>query len=470
MAIEKIRTSAFAIIIAGISYALLQIIFLPDAPILEPDSASYLAFSPIRTATYPLLLRAMGSDIMVIIQPLFYAIATIAISLYCLTISRHPLPALAIMVGLLINPEVNNHHSRIMTESLFMTCLLVFLIAVMAFFRSPGWRLAFVTGILAGLAATIRPSGYALCPVLVVMVLMARKQLAATPVFVILLAAVMPMLVVVGGERAYTSWVQGDQATSLMGRHLLAKSIMIDVPRRESETDPVRQQFLNAAENTFEPIRTLLKQAPNQDILSPLSQNYETCLEYACIAPVRAEIDLSEQKINAIALSVAIERLSAAPLSYGKLVWLNYRAMWALYPQTHPWLAPDFRTFVIQHRPLPFAELVPTLDIDAPESRASLVLRPTILSIGIMTGLAAIIALGMALRGRYSSPLLATSLIAALAVHLSLLLTALVGVGISRYTISLWPLVIPATVITALSGGKLIRERLRLWRPRPQRG
>lgn len=462
MAFDRIWISAGGLIALGILYVSVQLALLPGAPVLEPDSGSYLMFSPIRTATYPLLLRAFGPEAMIVIQPVAYAAASAALSLYILAISRRALASFAIAIGLFINPQLDVYHSHIMSESLFMSALLIFFIAAIAFFRHPGWRLALLTSLLAGLAATIRPTGYALCPILLVMVLMARQSLGGRGVFKVLIAAIVPMLILVGAERLYANWVHGDQATSLAGRHFFAKSALIDVPASAvPETDPVRRQLFIAAEQTFAPIRDLLKQAPTEDIRSLLSKNYETCLEYACIAPLRAEIGLPEPEINKIALSFGLNRLSAAPLSYAYLSWLNYRSMWVFYPQSHPQLAPVFEAFVAQHRPLPFADLVPLLDSQVSKSRIALIVRPAMIVFGVGTGLAAIAALGLALWGRRVSPLLAAGLLAGLTVHVSLLWTALVGVGILRYTVSLWPLIVPTLVIVALSVIEAIRCRVR---------
>ena len=307
-----------------------------------------------------------------------------------------------------------------------------------------------ITALVAGLAATVRPTGYALLPVLILMVLMARRSLRDS-VIVVLAAAVLPMVVMVSAERFYTTWIFGSDATSLAGRHLFAKAVLIKAPpMADAETDPMRRRLLVAAEQHFAPIRDLLDQAPDANVLSVLSTNYEMCLEYSCVADLRSAIGLPEAAMNRVALAVGLDRLTAAPLAYARLIWRNYRATWVLYSQNHPELAPGFTAFIAIHQPLPFAERMPSL-ADTQVSLQSFFVRPTMIAIGWLTGLLALAGLSAALWGeRGSCPLLGTSLVAALALHGSLLWTAAVGVGISRYTIGLWPMIIGALMFAGL--------------------
>lgn len=446
----------------GIAYAIIQVASLPAVPGLEPDSASYLNFGPIRLAAYPLILQGLGPPLTMLLQPLFYTAAVMALGMYTLKTGQSIFLTVAVMLGLMFNPELNKLHSVIMTESLFMTILLLFLVAVAAFFRRPGWSSALVAALPAGLAATLRPTGYALLPVLVIMALMARRRLPGSfaPV---LAAAVLPMLVMVGAERLYATAVHGPDATSLAGRHLFAKGSLMAVPPPDgTEADPVRRHLMAAAEHTFAPIRTLLDQAPDDNILSVLTVNYETCLEYACVGALRAGFGLPEPAMNRAALEVGLQRLAAAPLAYGQLVWRHYRAMLAPYSQSHPHLAPHFNAFIASHQPLPFAALVPTLTAETQSDPKALVLRPAVIAMAGLTGLLALAGLGAAIAGGVSCPLVGTALVAAVTFHGALLWTAAVGVGIPRYMISLWPALM---VALAFAGFAFIR---RAWtRPAP---
>ena len=86
-------------------------------------------------------------------------------------------------------------------------------------------------------------------------------------------------------------------------------------------------------------------------------------------------------------------------------------------------------TFIASHQPLPFAARVPSLT-DTQVNPQSLFVRPMMIAIGWLTGLLALAGLSAALWGEKGvCPLLGTALVAALALHGSLLWTAAVGVS-----------------------------------------
>lgn len=133
---NQMRFSYSAILIIGIAYTVFQVTSLPVKPFRLLDSASYLNFLPFRSAAYPLILRWIGPQWTMLAQPTLYAAAATALSLCTLAIGRNAPLAFAVLIFCFINPEVNTCHGQIMTESLYMTALLVFLVAVVGFSAS----------------------------------------------------------------------------------------------------------------------------------------------------------------------------------------------------------------------------------------------------------------------------------------------------------------------------------------------
>jgi hypothetical protein len=77
------------------------------------------------------------------------------------------------------------------------------------------------------------------------------------------------------------------------------------------------------------------------------------------------------------------------------------------------------------------------------------------------TGLLALAGLGAALWGEKGvCPLLGTALVAALALHGSLLWTAAVGVGIPRYVIGLWPTIIVALMFAGFLVWEVFQKKI----------
>jgi hypothetical protein len=265
------------------------------------------------------------------------------------------------------------------------------------------------------------------------------------------------MLLVIAAERAYSHYYHGSQATSLTGIHFFAKAGMIDAPERaSSESDPWRKRLLIALEEDFAPIRQLLRQAPDSGMRTAMVNDYETCLEYACMKDLRATLrqaaQLSPPEINALLLAVGLERIAGAPLEYLELSWMHYRTMWSEFVRYNPRYLREYHDYIAAHRPLPFETYVPNLiptPLDNPRDKIAL-LAPQRLPMLIGGWVSAFSLLGLvfAWQGRSPSSLAGIAALSGLTVQGVLVLTALVGVGIPRYIAVLWP----AMMMTLLFG------------------
>ncbi|MBF0560618.1 MAG: hypothetical protein HQL37_01125 [Alphaproteobacteria bacterium] len=420
-------------------YAVIQFTILPPTPILQPDSASYLDFSAIRTAGYPLFLGFFGTNGAMYAQTLSYAAALAMLGCEVVRARGTFVLALGLVVAIMVNPYLNLYHAMILTESLFTSLLLFFLAALIRFSCTRHWRWAMVAAVAAGLAATVRPTGYAFLPVLVLMVLMNRRhRFTGRSLAVVMAAAIVPMLLLVGSERAYTRIHHGAAATSLAGRHFFAKAAMVEAPARsQTETDPMRQRLFAALEMDFAPVRALVREAPTDDIERLLMESYETCIEYFCSDKVRAEVGLPEAAMNNVALGVGLERLAGAPLGYLALSWRHYKDMWVLY--THPDQITVIIAFIAAHRPLPFEPMMTELAKIVTPGGKAIVIRGGMFALGWITGGLSMLCLVVSWNGGAIPPLNAAGLLAAVTVHSALLLTAALGVGIPRYTLGMWP-------------------------------
>ena len=278
------------------------------------------------------------------------------------------------------------------------------------------------------------------------MVMACRRQLKPSAL-ALMTVALLPAIMLVAGERALSHFIHQGNLASMAPRHIFAKAAMIDAPPASArETDPLRRALLTAIEDDFAPIRALIAQAPDRNTRIPMTIHYETCVEYVCSNPLRARN--ASPRLEAEMLRIGLQRLASAPLNYADLVWTQYWALWSLYTQTHPATAPVFADFIRGHRPLPFEDLVSPLVEDSRISRVASVGRPAILAVGWIT--AAIILLGAiaAFRGRLYDAA-AVAWLSALAIHASFLFTAAAGVGIARYTLSMWPAMVTSLIFAA---------------------
>jgi hypothetical protein len=431
----------------ALAYAIYQIQLLPPTPILEPDSESYLTFNPSRTAGYPVFLSLVGPEGAIILQPILYAGALAFLGSMAVRAGLGFFMSLALMILAMANREMNQYHGEIMTESLFMSLLVMLSGMAIRFFGLPNGRWAAAASLMAGLAAAVRPSGYAFFPILALMVLMVRQR-TPTALWKLLAAALIPMMLVIGVERWYAMHRHGPRATSLLGTHLFAKAGMIDAPpHATTEIDPWRERLLDALEEDFAPIRKLLREAPNSGIRTAMLSDYETCLEYSCIDPLRktlrTDADLLPSAINSLLSNVGLQRIKSAPFEYMALSWMHYRRMWSEFFRYNPMFFQGYRDYIAAHRPLPFEEYVPALIPEQPRNSNEIFAyrpphwRPMMIG-GLVSGMA-FLGLVFTWQGRLPSPSAGIAALSGLTVHSLVILTALVGVGIPRYMTVLWP-------------------------------
>jgi hypothetical protein len=417
----------------------------------SPDSVFYLSFSPIVPTGYPVFLKVFGENGAVIVQPLLYGAALTFLGLETL---RHwaSLPlALTVIAGGIAVPELRSLHASILTESLFMSCEVALLASTIRFVQRPGWSAAALSGVTAGLAATVRNAGYAFFPVLLVMALFHWRRLGRSRVAVIASIA-LPGLGFVAMERAIAHAVNGDRATSLLGRHMFAKAALIEAPRPVAPLDSARSIIEEHLEVEFARIRQTIATAP-PSIRSLLTVYYETCLQGPCAREMReASIGaLPEAEQNRILVNIALERIVHAPLNFARLTIRHYASLWMAYKQEHPDTTPILNEFLSTHHPLPYAALAfswrePNQVLQFRSNERVRYLQPAVVLMAWLSGALAISALVYGFARRLPPPLLAVAALSALTAHAGVLFSATFAPGISRFTVSFWPAVMTAVV------------------------
>lgn len=426
----------------------------------SPDTVFYLSFSPVVPTGYPVFLRLFGQGGAVVLQPLIFAGAVGWLALEALR-SWSSLPlALALIAGCLAAPQLPALHASVLTESLFMSGEVMLLASMVRFARQPEWRTAVTAAAMAGMAATIRNAGYAFVPVLVVMTILYWRRIGSLRVAT-LAAAVLPVVAFASAERAIARMVNGDEATSLLGRHLFAKAALIEAPRATPPLDPARTVIEDHLEHGFSLIRRTIDDAP-PNIRSLLTVYYETCLQGPCMREMRETSIawLPEAKQNTILVDVALQRIAKAPLNFARLTLLHYVSLWMAYKQEHPNTTPVLNEFLRSHHPLPYESLAfswrePNRVLQFEPDPRVRILQPAVIAIAWVTGGLAVIGLAFATFGKTLPPLLTMAALAALTAHAGVLFSATFAPGISRFTVSFWPAVMSAIVF---GGWFVIRE------------
>ena len=470
-------TAVFALCAA---YAVYCLITNPAGPITTPDSIHYLNMTPIVPLGYPFFLKITGASGAIIAQPLIFSAALAFLGREIVRNARSSWLAVAVIAGCIIVPQIREYHASILSESLFLSLLVMFLGLSVRFAYYPTWRLMVVVGIMVGLAAVVRRTGFAFVPVMLAMVLLQRHHLrsksapaspspksgpfpviAQAPLFFI--AALVPFGLIVGSEQALAPLVHANAPSSLLGRHLFAKAALIESPPTASvaDTNSIRHALDEQLETAFAPIRAMLASAP-YNVRGVLTIYYETCLQGGCADQARALTrESSEAAQTGVMGAAGLSRIRRAPLEFLKLTWLHYGSLWTINRLRHPDTAPALNTFLAAHRPLPFEHYALALGPDrtlqfepSPNVRYA---QWAIYLVALLTGalaIAGVIAAMLRLRLR---PAFVVACVSALAAHGGLLLTAFLAAGFTRFLLGLWP----PLVVACAFGAYGLKSRIR---------
>ena len=348
---------------------------------------------------------------------------------------------------------MRDYHASILSESLFLSLLVVFLGLSIRFAHYPTWRLMVLVAITVGASAVVRRTGFAFVPVMLVMVLLQRQRLRGPKAALFFIAAVAPFGAIVGGEQVIAPLIHAGAPSSLMGRHLFAKAALIEATEASASDDPIRRALDDQLETAFAPIRSMLASAP-YSVRGVLTIYYETCLQGGCADEARAlTLAPDEARQTELMGAAGLARIRRAPVNFVKLTWLHYGSFWTVNRLRHPDTVPALNQFIAEHRPMPFEHFALSLGPDqtmvfeaSPNVRYA---QWAMLVVAVVTGALAAVVLLSAVVGSRLPPAILVSGIAALALHGGLLLTALLAAGFTRFLLGLWPALVVACAFGA---------------------
>jgi hypothetical protein len=423
----------------------------PAGPFTTPDSVHYLNVSPIVPLGYPFFLKIAGARGAIVAQPILFGAALAFLGREIVRLTRSTWLAVAVVVGSMALPQIREFHASILSESLFLSLLIVFLAFSVRFAYHPTWHWMVLVAMAAGLNATVRRTGFALVPVMLVMVLFQRHKLRGAQAPLFFVAALAPFLAIVGAEQAAAPVVHAGASSSLMGRHMFAKAALIDAPPAPSSSDRVRAALDEQLQVDYAPIRAFLASAP-PDIRAVLSIYYETCLQGGCVDRSRELMpDMNEAQQTETLGAAAMARIGRAPLAFARLAAMTYQSLWTVDRLRHPDRAAALTAFIASHRPMPFEKLAFSLE---PAGALEFHGAARVRYMQWVTGIIAIWTAAIALAGIISAfrvprlpPLFAIAATSALAAHGCLLLTAILASGFSRFTQGVWPAIVMGAVL-----------------------
>jgi hypothetical protein len=403
----------------------------PGAPVLEPESASYLEGLSFRPGGYPLLLHLIGAEGAYAVQPILAALAITWLGVEVLFATRSALAAGATMLAIALNPFTLAYHFRILPDSLYVSLLMVQLGLIVRFVRKGTLPPILAASVVAGMMIALRTSGWFMLPVLALAALTVRSRIHYSRT--LFAAAVLPLVLIAGADTGARALLHPGEPVTLLSHALYGKAGLIDAPAPEPQSPAASVLAASSLERAFAPVRELIAQSPGGAIARYLTANYETCIAYACASLLGVDPASPEARAAARA------RILANPAGFLRIVWRDYRALWSPFGPARPDAEPAANAFLDAHRPLPFEEQAVVLTQTIKPVALSAAIEPALLLVGIITGILALGGLAAAARRLALPTTLAIATIAAFAVQSQFSLAALTGAGLPRTTLLMWP-------------------------------
>jgi hypothetical protein len=424
--------------------------------IADADTPRYLANDPMRTATYPLFLDVIPEQALLPFQLLLLGLALAWLAAEAARLLA-PLVATLLTLGSAANPYVWELQATIMAEAITLPCMAIMVGCGLRFALRQDRRAFLVAALLAGLTTSARSN---LLPLLGTVLLMAWLVPGAAKRARLALLALALFSAPVIAERLYSAGVHGERLTSPLGRNLYMKAAIIDGPATPAlSSHPLDQSLAAGINEGFAPVRALLSRAPPGEVRNALAQNYEACAGYPCAEAMFRPWLADEAALHERMKVIAVRRLGENPLEYLRLSATEYRRHWLLHPRKIPEVAERYNAFVEAERPMPFADQLGPLAKPVPAEEQKSLYRLNRLAFNLI-GLASILAtVVLAIRRR--SRLEDVGLALLLGLQGVLVLSAFLGAGLPRYTMGLWPFLVPGLVFAVARYIEAAQARLR---------
>ena len=428
------------LLLLGLGAAVALCLLMPAAPKIVTDSPLYLQFSGIVPAGYPLFVALFGLSHLVQVQLALLAGAATLLAAIVQRVFRSLLLSVAILIAMLGNPQILDFQRSVVSEALFIPIDIVLLAVLLLYLdtRRPG--LALSCAVLAGVGVATRPITFPLVVAVLIVVLLRERSDWRRAVYLTLACAI-AWIGVVGGEKAYSRWRQGDQLTSLTGLHLYAKASLIDAPPIDRRgLTVVERRLADAMETRYEPVRVLLARSRGSVAYQAMLAHYEICIQRDCTRTLRAQSGMTDTAFNDAMRHVGWLRVKENPLDYMRLALEEFRSLWMVSSRTHPWRAQAFDAYIAARRPLPLeGEVNASLTEPTVPSTVAFFVRPAIIAAGMATAAMILIfgwLLAFGLRGDVA---MLAALGCALMTEFVFVFTSVAGVGDGRYTMGMWP-------------------------------
>jgi hypothetical protein len=459
------RTSYLWLIMLPVLVASYYVIMPSSAPLLMPDSSSYLNFAPDRPIGYPAALAVTNiltgdySNIRYV-QILMFCSAVALLGIVLWRSSQSLMMALIVQLGILAHPGPINLAQTVISDSLSASVILLFVCALFHFFENPSLkRYALICGV-AAVSITLRPVNIALVSVAVILAVTCQKQIGER-IWKVALVCVAIISVGIEITPAASRLIHGNSETSTpLARGLFQKAIFMDV---RPDDPPHKECDASYIESITGPINAYLQTVP-VEMQSLMRYQYSQIIRFSSILPglEKRHSGSSDHDRDKILMCYTLERFRENPMAVVRQSVAEYWNLISNYTFITQQQRNRYVAFLSTHAPiLPPMNESPDAPFDPPTGRPLLLitaLKVVQVLAGVVTAVLAAATLVRIPRIALSDRWLIAGLVA-LAAQSLLATTAVVEMAQPRYFFPVWSLFWTALVITVFGALSAMRFR-----------
>ena len=243
-----------------------------------------------------------------------------------------------------------------------------------------------------------------------------------------------------GAEQAVYSARHDGPRQSLLPIHLFAKGgLVAGATVLPAEARPLEKALAERLASDLAPVRRFIDGAPGFSAACLLQKKYEIFLQYGFARDLRDQLpaELADGSLRRLGLA----RIAAAPLAYAEDVARYVGCLWTLgLMNTGEKTA--FRSYTGPDVSIPYAAENPGMTTISDPWPAAGYIKLALTAFSLLTGVAALAGLWLAVRASAVSPAVTGCCLIALFLHGTMILIALTAVPEPRYVFVLWPAMI----------------------------
>lgn len=425
---------------------LVGLVFIPSE-LIQIDSNGYISFSSSRTIGYPVFLWCIHAlfktyAVVPFFQLLIYSFASYRLAVSIKNICKNTAISYFLLSLLWLNPVWMKYHFQIMTESLSVSLLCLFMASLINAHMKGNYKLFLYAGIFFALGVSVRPINLYCLPILMGALYFFWKKHNEIFWRRIILLSVMPLVLCMIAFSANSYIHKEEKGPSFFSFNFLGKVGFFATPDVKT-TEP---QFMRQLSEHTREFREMINQNKSIQNYYQFTASYTDMIRYG----VLGKIPLTQNQLEdrSFYTKRAFEIIKHYPALYAKDVGIQLSALWLMMDIKMPSEKNSMTEFVERFFVLKNSDIRAEIYFNKRVRPAwqAIFVRLIFGALFLITFFGLFIPL---VRPKWmNSPIVFAFSLGAYIIHSGFLCIALSHEGYPRYAMGLWPaLFVPISVV-----------------------